>query len=203
MGVASSKVARRLTLRTEFNTHAMPYEFANRRARHEPGKQGFDRALAGVGGKTMLWNAVALRYSQRDFRGNRSTAAARTGPSDQRTSRLITRRSSAKSACAAISIIWKTPDGDFLPPAPMKCSDLIVKRAPQKLDSKVIHVRKSTLTVAKRTRPACHFLRQLHGRVRRCRCEVQFVRRAIFFGAQDGRARRSPQRHRARSDRVR
>src|SRR5262245_27277850 len=45
----------------------------------------------------------------------------------------------------------------MLPPAPMKCSDLIVKRGAEKLGLKVIHVRKSTLTVATAARPACHF----------------------------------------------
>jgi choline dehydrogenase-like flavoprotein len=39
----------------------------------------------------------------------------------------------------------------------MKCSDLIVQRGAAKLGIKVIHVRKSTLTVATATRPACHY----------------------------------------------
>src|SRR5919112_6472064 len=57
--------------RTAFNTHAMPFEFPNR---HIPvmkaGKEGFDSERSrGVGGKTMLWNAVAWRQSERDFKG--------------------------------------------------------------------------------------------------------------------------------------
>ena len=59
----------RVNTRTDFNTHAMPFDFPNRQIpTMRPGKAGFDsERTRGVGGKTMLWNAVALRLSQRDF----------------------------------------------------------------------------------------------------------------------------------------
>lgn len=43
--------------RTDFNTHALPFEFANRHIPvMKPGKPGFDSERSrGVGGKTMLW----------------------------------------------------------------------------------------------------------------------------------------------------
>src|SRR6185437_3107072 len=49
------------------------------------------------------------------------------------------------------------PDGIFLPPAALKCSDEIVARGAAKVGVKVIHVRKATLTVPRSPRPACHF----------------------------------------------
>src|SRR4051795_11173390 len=57
--------------RTAFNTHGMPFEFANRHIPvMKPGKEGFDSERSrGVGGKSMLWNAVAWRQSHRDFKG--------------------------------------------------------------------------------------------------------------------------------------
>ncbi|MCU1273804.1 MAG: family oxidoreductase, partial [Bryobacterales bacterium] len=45
----------------------------------------------------------------------------------------------------------------FLPPVPMKCSDMIVRRGARKLGIKVIHVRKATRSIASPARPACHF----------------------------------------------
>ena len=45
----------------------------------------------------------------------------------------------------------------FLPPVPMKCTDLAVKAGAEKLGVKVIHVRKATLSRPTKTRPACHF----------------------------------------------
>jgi choline dehydrogenase-like flavoprotein len=49
------------------------------------------------------------------------------------------------------------PDGVFLPPVPLKCSDEILQRAARSLGATVIQVRKATLTVPTKTRPACHF----------------------------------------------
>ena len=46
-----------------------------------PGKEGFDTERSrGVGGKTMLWNAVALRFSQRDFKGRTYDGAGEDWP---------------------------------------------------------------------------------------------------------------------------
>src|SRR5919199_492776 len=61
----------KVNTRTDFNTHAMPFEFANRHIpTMKPGKPGFDSERSrGLGGKTMLWNAVALRFGPRDFKG--------------------------------------------------------------------------------------------------------------------------------------
>src|SRR3984957_18856513 len=70
--------------RTDFNTHALPFNFANR---HIPtmklGKDGMVSERArGVGGKTMLWNAVALRLSHRDFKGYTIDGAGADWPLD-------------------------------------------------------------------------------------------------------------------------
>src|ERR1035438_2036391 len=61
----------RIDTRTDFNTHALPFQFATRSIPiMKPGKAGFDSARSyGMGGKTLLWNAVALRMSERDFKG--------------------------------------------------------------------------------------------------------------------------------------
>ena len=61
----------KIDTRTAFNTHAMPYEFRNRKVPiMSPGTEGFeDQRTRGVGGKTLLWNAVAWRMGARDFKG--------------------------------------------------------------------------------------------------------------------------------------
>jgi len=72
----------RVNTRTDFNTHAMPFDFPNRQIpTMRPGKVGFDSERSrGVGGKTMLWNAVALRLSQRDFKGRTHDGAGEDWP---------------------------------------------------------------------------------------------------------------------------
>src|ERR1700685_3667694 len=57
--------------RTAFNTHAMPFEFPNRHIpTMRPGVEGFDSERSrGVGGKSMLWHAVAWWLRASHFLG--------------------------------------------------------------------------------------------------------------------------------------
>ena len=63
----------KINTRADFNTHAMPWEFANRQIpRMRPGKEGMGSERArGLGGKSLTWNAVAWRQSHRDFHKQR------------------------------------------------------------------------------------------------------------------------------------
>jgi choline dehydrogenase-like flavoprotein len=124
-----------------------------------PGKQGFDSERSrGVGGKTMLWNAVALRFSQRDLKGKTIDGAGEDWPVDYKDLApyydIVERE---VGVCGNRDGLEDLPDGEFLPPVPLKCSDEIIRRAAESLGARVIHVRKATLTVATKTRPACHF----------------------------------------------
>lgn len=146
--------------RTDFNTHSMPFEFPNR---HIPtmklGKEGFDtERTRGLGGKSLTWNAVAWRYSQRDFKGRSIDGAGEDWPLDYKTlSPYYDRIEREIGVCGNLDGLEDLPDGIFMPPVPMKCSDLLVKRGAAKLGVKVIHVRKATLSRPKLGRPACHF----------------------------------------------
>jgi choline dehydrogenase-like flavoprotein len=150
----------KINTRTAFNTHAMPFDFPNR---HIPtmrtGVEGFDSERSrGVGGKSMTWNAVAWRLSHRDFKGRSIDGAGEDWPIDYPDlAPYYDQIEREVGVCGNLDHLEDLPDGIFLPPAPMKCSDLIVKRGAGKLGIKVIHVRKSTLTVATATRPACHY----------------------------------------------
>jgi choline dehydrogenase-like flavoprotein len=150
----------KVNTRTAFNTHAMPFEFPNRHIPIiKPGKEGFDSERSrGVGGKTMLWNAVAWRQSQRDFKGRSYEGAGEDWPIDYSDlAPYYDRIEREVGVCGNLDHLEDLPDGIFLPPVPMKLSDLLIKRGAEKLGVKVIHVRKSTLSVARSGRPACHF----------------------------------------------
>src|SRR5689334_2650918 len=150
----------KVNTRTDFNTHAMPYEFANR---HIPtmktGKQGFDSERSrGVGGKTLLWNAVALRYSHRDFKGKSIDGGGADWPIDYSDiAPYYDRIEREVGVCGNLDHLEDLPDGIFLPPVPLKCTDLAIQAGAKKLGIPVIHVRKATLSRATKTRPACHF----------------------------------------------
>ena len=150
----------KVNTRTDFNTHAMPFEFPDR---HIPtmkaGKPGYDsERTRGVGGKTMLWNAVAWRQSERDFKGKTFEGAGEDWPVGYKDmAPYYDRIEREVGVCGNLDHLEDLPDGIFLPPVPMKCSDVLVQRGAAKLGLKIIHVRKSTLSRASRTRPACHF----------------------------------------------
>src|SRR5687767_1231720 len=150
----------RVDTRTDFNTHALPFEFPNRQIpAMRPGKEGFDTERSrGVGGKTMLWNAVALRFSQRDFKGRTYEGAGEDWPIGYRDiAPYYDAIEREVGVCGNRDGLEDLPDGQFLPPVPLKCSDEILKRAAASLGTRVVHVRKATLTVPMNARPACHF----------------------------------------------
>jgi choline dehydrogenase-like flavoprotein len=146
--------------RSSFNTHALPHEFPNRHIpTMRPGKEGFESERSrGVGGKSLLWNAVAWRLSERDFKGASYEGAgedwpigyADLAPYYERIEREV-------GVCGNLDGLEDLPDGVFLPPVPMKASDLLIKRGAEKLGVRVIHVRKATLSIPKFGRPACHY----------------------------------------------
>ncbi len=126
----------RVNTRTDFNTHAMPFDFPNRHIpTMRPGKPGFDsERTRGVGGKTMLWNAVALRFSQRDFKGRSADGAGEDWPIDYADlAPYYDTIEREVGVCGNLDHLEDLPDGIFLPPVPMKCSDLIVQRGARKL----------------------------------------------------------------------
>jgi choline dehydrogenase-like flavoprotein len=149
-----------INTRTDFNTHALPFEFANRHIPvMKPGKQGFESERArGLGGKSLTWNAVAWRFSPRDFKGRSYEGAGEDWPiSYSDLAPYYDRIEREVGVCGNRDGLEDLPDGHFLPPVPMKCSDEIVKRGAAKLGVKVIHVRKATLSQAALGRPGCHF----------------------------------------------
>jgi choline dehydrogenase-like flavoprotein len=150
----------RIDTRTDFNTHAMPFDFP---ARHipimRPGKAGFeDERSRGVGGKTMLWNAVALRFGPRDFKGRTREGAGEDWPIDYADLAPYYEAIEREvGVCGHADHLEDLPDGVFLPPVPLKCSDLVVRRGARAVGADLIHVRKATRTVATDSRLACHF----------------------------------------------
>ena len=130
----------------------MPFEFPNRQIpTMRPGKAGFDSERSrGVGGKTMLWNAVALRFSQRDFKGRHDDGAGEDWPIDYADiAPYYDAIEREVGVCGNLDHLEDLPDGIFLPPVPdeMQRPDH-ASAARAKLGANVIHVRKATLTVA-------------------------------------------------------
>ena len=150
----------RVDTTTAFNTHALPFHFKDRRMPvMVPGVAAFENhRTCGVGGKTLLWNAVSWRLSQRDFKGRTREGAGADWPIDypdlapyyEAIEREI-------GVCGNADHLEDLPDGTFLPAMPLRCSDCIVQRGARRLGIPVIAVRKATLTLSRSGRPACHY----------------------------------------------
>ncbi len=171
-GTLSSRLARKglnvvvleggpkIDTHTAFNTHAMPYDFPKRKMPiMAPGVAGFeDDRTRGVGGKTLLWNAVAWRMGQRDFKGRTYEGAGADWPIDYvDLAPYYDELEQEVGVCGNTDHLDDLPDGHFLPPIPMRCSDRLIQRGAAKLGIRVIHVRKATLTRPRDERPACHY----------------------------------------------
>ena len=149
-----------INTRTDFNTHALPFDFPNR---HIPtmktGKSGMASERArGVGGKTMLWNAVALRFSHRDFKGYTIDGAGADWPIDYPDMAPYYERIEREvGVCGNRDGLEDLPDGIYLDPTPLKLGDLLLQRGAKQLGIPIIQTRKATRTKASETRPACHY----------------------------------------------
>ncbi len=157
----------------------MPFDFPNRQIpTMRPGEEGFDSERSrGVGGKTMLWNAVALRFSQRDFKGRTHDGAGEDWPIDYADLAPYYEAIEREvGVCGNRDGLEDLPDGVFLPPVPLKCSDEIIKRAAQCARRHADPGSQSDAHGRQRHQAGVPLLRQLHGRLRRRR-EVQLGRR--------------------------
>ena len=146
--------------RTDFNTHALPFDFPNRHIpTSKPGQPVFGSERArGVGGKTMLWNAVALRLSHRDFKGYTIDGAGADWPIDYPDmAPYYDRIEREVGVCGNRDGLEDLPDGIYMEPPPLKLGDLLLQRGGKELGIPIIHTRKATLTRATQARPACHY----------------------------------------------
>ena len=150
----------KVNTRTDFNTHALPYEFPLRHIpTMKPGKPGFDGERSrGLGGKTQLWNAVALRFSERDFKGRSHDGAGEDWPFGYAEMKPYYDRIERQvGVCGNLDHLEDLPDGIFLPPVPLKCTDKAIQDGARTIGVNMIHVRKATLSRPMGTRPSCHF----------------------------------------------
>ena len=119
---------------------------------------GVDRARV-LGGRTMHWNAVTLRYAPQDFRewtlagveDDWPLTYEELAPYYERVEQII-------GVCGNDDGLEILPAGKhYLPPLPWRCSEHILKRATDALNIPLISVRKAVLTKPYDNRPPCHY----------------------------------------------
>ncbi len=160
----------------DFHSHKWPYELPYHGTRDLPQPeaaypreiteairyQGCDdiwvSRIRAVGGRSIHWNAVCLRFSERDFRERSLEGIEEDWP--------LTYQELAPDYAHVEKMIGVTgsregldvvPDGEFLRPLKLRCSEEIIKRACAKMGIPVIPARKAVLTEPYDERPPCHY----------------------------------------------
>ncbi len=157
--------------REEFNYHAWPYEFPNRK-KPSPGYppevtqairyQDCDRIsvdrIRCVGGRSIHWNADCFRFSERDFRERSLEGVEEDWPiSYEELAPYYSYVEKMIGVCGTRENLEVLPDGEFLPPLKLRCSEEIVKRACTKMGIAMIPTRRALLTTPYDNRPPCHY----------------------------------------------
>ncbi len=160
---------------TRFLTHKWPYELPFRGFRSEKQELFYPPDLANsiryqtsdqvgvdrirvLGGRTVHWNAVVLRFAPQDFRERSVSGIEEDWPiSYEDLAPYYERVEQTIGVCGQDDGLEILPAGKhYLPPLPFRCSERILKHACAPLGIPVIPVRKALLTRPYDRRPACH-----------------------------------------------
>src|SRR5580658_5279206 len=112
-----------------------------------------------LGGRTVHWNAVVLRYSPADLREYSFNGIDVDWPlSYEELAPYYERIEQMIGVCGNDDGIETLPAGrHYLPPLPLRCSEQVLRRDIAGMGAKVISVRKALLTRDYDNRPACHY----------------------------------------------
>jgi choline dehydrogenase-like flavoprotein len=160
----------------KFRSHCWPYELKYRGYHAEKQEPFYPSDLSGsfrseskdsvsvdrirvLGGRTLHWNAVVLRYAPSDFRERSLHGIEEDWPlSYQELAPYYERIEQMIGVCGQDDGLAILPAGkSYMPPPPLRCSEEILKRRAAPLGIPVIPVRKALLTRPYDNRPPCHY----------------------------------------------
>jgi len=112
-----------------------------------------------VGGKTLHWGLVSLRFSPDDFHRAGLDGYGIDWPITYEEIEPYYRHvESVVGICGTYESLPNNPDSLFLPPVPMTCGEKLLRKGVEKFPGRrLIHGRSATATVPHGDRPACHF----------------------------------------------
>ena len=168
--VALVEAGRNMTV-DDYHFHAWPYELPKRKKptpyyppevtrsiRYENCDNIFVDRIRAVGGRSIHWNAVCLRFAERDFRERSAAGIEGDWPLTYQELApfysYVERMIGVTGTREGLDIV---PDGEYLPPLKFRCSEEIVKRACERMAIRMIPSRKALLTVPFDGRPPCHY----------------------------------------------
>jgi len=161
---------------SKFRSHCWPYDLQFRGFRDEKQEFFYPADLKGsiqldapahvfvdrirvLGGRTVHWNAVVLRYAPSDFRERSLNGVEDDWPlSYEDLEPYYERVETEIGVCGNDDGIPILPAGKhYLPPLPLRCSEQLLKKVCEPMGIRVISVRKALLTRPYDHRPSCHY----------------------------------------------
>lgn len=164
--------AGRVMTAQDFHYHAWPYDFPTRQKprpyypsevtqsiRYENCDHIFVDRIRAVGGRSIHWNAVCLRFAPQDFRERSEQGIEEDWPlSYEELAPYYAHVEKMIGICGERNNLEILPDAvSYLPPIPFRCSEAIVQKACARMGIPMIPVRKAVLTVPYDNRPPCHY----------------------------------------------
>ena len=114
-----------------------------------------------VGGRTNHWGRIALRYAEVDFRARSTDGMGDDWPiTYQDLAPYYDKVEAYIGVFGSKENIPSAPDGVFLPPPKPRCTDLLVKKACDKLGVLCVPSRLAIITQSVNGRPPCHYCDQ-------------------------------------------
>jgi choline dehydrogenase-like flavoprotein len=114
-----------------------------------------------VGGRTNHWGRVALRFSPSDFKPRSADGMGDDWPiTYEELAPYYDKVESYIGVFGTRENIPSSPDGVFLPPPKPRCTEIILKKACEKLDILCVPARMAILTQSLNGRPPCHYCGQ-------------------------------------------
>ena len=155
---------------SELRTHAWPYDQGTPPAvpsvtpdlKREPiayeGDPIFVSRGRVLGGRTTHWNGVALRFSEDDFREWSVNGIEEDWPLAYRDlAPYYDQAEDLMVVCGTRENLEVLPDGRFIRPLRLRCSENILDKACRKIGMRVIPVRKALATEPGHGRAPCHY----------------------------------------------
>lgn len=160
----------------DFHYHAWPYDFPYNGTRRGEGPEAaypvevtssvryddcddiFVDRIRAVGGRSIHWNANCFRFSAADFRERSLNGVEEDWPLGyEDLAPYYSHVEKMIGVCGSIEHLPVLPDGDYLPPLKIRCTEAALRRACVKLGIPMIPTRKAVLTVPYDDRPPCHY----------------------------------------------
>ncbi len=114
-----------------------------------------------VGGRTNHWGRIALRFAPVDFRARSTDGMGDDWPlTYEELAPYYDKAESYIGVFGTKENISSAPDGIFMPPPIPRCTDLLVKKACDKVNVTCIPSRLAIITKPLNGRPACHYCAQ-------------------------------------------